>query len=345
MSQNQLFKSRKYTRRNLLGLGGVLIASGGTWAFLGTNNAKNAKQTILETNPQKPVSVTTASGLRVHGLQTGWITIKQSHYQLTGPEALRIGSILMDTRWTQPLPMLSWVIEHPEGLIVIDTGERAGANDLETYVACADPSSRSFLSKNFRINVQLEMELGPQIRKLGLEPNDVRWVIQTHLHFDHANGFAFTPKAEILISRAELEGQRAAPVGAVSCLYPNNFKPRTLDYRQIQYGPFMQHHPLTKAGDVLIVPTPGHSYGHQSVVLLDNNQSYLFTGDVVFDEHQLQAREIAGIVNDVQKSRASLETVREYVLQNQTIFLPSHDPESLSRLAGQQITKIEKRPS
>jgi N-acyl homoserine lactone hydrolase len=322
-----------------------MIASGGTWAIFGSNNASTTTRTILEMKPQAPVSITTASGLRIHGLQSGWIAIKQSHYQLTGPEALRIASILGDTRWTQPLPMLSWVIEHPEGLIVIDTGERAGANDLETHVACADPISRTFLSKNFRINVQPEMELGPQLRKLGLEPNDVRWVVQTHLHFDHANGFAFIPKAEVLISRAELEGQRAAPVGAISCLYPSNFNPQALDYHPVEFGPFAQHSALTKAGDVLIVPTPGHSYGHQSVLLLDNDRSYLLAGDVVFDERQLQERELAGIVNNIGRSRASLETVREYVSKNPTVLLPSHDPASLARLASQQITKIEKRPA
>jgi N-acyl homoserine lactone hydrolase len=322
-----------------------MIASGGTWATIGTNNSRTTAQIILEMKPQAPVSITTASGLRVHGLQTGWIAIKQNHYQLNGPEALRIASILADLRWTQPLPMLSWVIEHPEGLIVIDSGERAGANDLETYVACADPISRTFLSKNFRVNVQPEMELGPQLRQLGLEPNDVRWVVQTHLHFDHANGFAFTPKAEILISRAELEGQRTAPVGAISCLYPSNFNPRALDYSSVSYGPFAQHSALTKAGDVLIVPTAGHSYGHQSVLLLDNDRSYLLAGDVVFDERQLQERELAGIVNNIGQSRASLETVREYVSKNPTVLLPSHDPASLARLGDQQITKIEKRPA
>jgi N-acyl homoserine lactone hydrolase len=337
--------ARRFTRRDILGIGGLLIASGGTWAAIGTNNSRKTAQTVLETKPQPAVSMTTASGLRVHGLQTGWIAIKQSHYQLTDPEPLRIARIFTDTRWTQPLPMLSWVIEHPEGLIVIDTGERAGANDLETYVTCADPISRTFLSKNFRINVQPEMELGPQLRQLGLEPIDVRWVVQTHLHFDHANGFAFTPKAEVLISRAELEGQRRAPIGAISCLYPSNFNPRALDYGSVSFGPFAQHHALTKAGDVLIVPTPGHSYGHQSVVLLDHNRSYLFAGDVVFDERQLRQHELAGIVNDIDQSRTSLETVREYITKNPTVLLPSHDPASLARLASQQITRIEKRPT
>jgi hypothetical protein len=116
MRQASTNMPRKYTRRNILGIGSVLIASGGTWAIFGNNNASKTTRTILETTPQPPISITTASGMRIHGLQTGWIAIKQNHYQLTGPEALRIASILGDTRWTQPLPMLSWVIEHPEGI-------------------------------------------------------------------------------------------------------------------------------------------------------------------------------------------------------------------------------------
>ena len=333
---------KTYTRRNALGLGFGLAASGGTWGLLGSSNAQKAAQVTLEMTPQAPVSITTAGGLRVHGLQTGWISIKQNHYRLSVPEALRLVSIAADLNWTRPLPMLSWVIEHPEGLIVIDTGERAGANDLATYVACADPLNRAIIAQNFRVNVLPEMELGPQLAKLGLAAGDVRWVVQTHLHFDHANGFGDVPKADVLIARAELEGQRAAPAGALSCLYPRDFSPRALDYKATAFESFPQHFTLTRAGDVLVVPTPGHSYGHQSVLLRDTNRSYLFAGDVVFDEGQLQRREIAGIVHDVAQSRASLENVRIYAERQPTIVLPSHDPESLRRLKSQQITMISR---
>ena len=333
---------KTYTRRNALGLTFGLIASGGAWNFVGSSKAQQTAQVTLEMSPQAPVSVTTASGLRVHGLQTGWISIKQNHYRLAGPEALRLASIAADLTWTRPLPMLSWVIEHPEGLIVIDTGERAGANDLSTYVSCADPLNRAVITQNFRVNVLPEMELGAQLKKLGLEPSDVRWVVQTHLHFDHANGFGDVPKAEVLIARAELEGQRAAPAGALSCLYPRNFSPRALDYQSGAFENFAQHCVLTRAGDVLIVPTPGHSYGHQSVLLHDTKNSYLFAGDVVFAEGQLQRRETAGIVHDVAQSRSSLETVRSYAERHPTIVLPSHDPASLRRLNNRQVTSIAK---
>ena len=332
--------TKTYTRRNALGLSLGMISSGGSWSFIGSSNARQAARVTVEMKPQPSVTVTTACGQRVHGLQTGWISIKRNHYRLSGPEALRIPSILTDLNWTEPKPILSWVIEHPEGLIVVDTGERAGANDLNSYVTCADLINRSVITGNFRVHVLPEMELGPQLRKLGLEPRDVRWVVQTHLHFDHANGFGDVPKAEVLIARAELEGQWAVPVGALSCLYPRDFNPQALDYKVSAFESFPQHYPLTRAGDVLIVPTPGHSYGHQSVLLRDTNRSYLFAGDVVFDEGQLQRREIAGIVHNVSESRSSLEAVRTYAERHPTLVLPSHDPASLRRLENQQVTNI-----
>jgi N-acyl homoserine lactone hydrolase len=333
------------SRRNFLkgtaALLGILGVGGSSYNFIGRRNASVIAQEISELSPVTPVTITTASDIRVHGIQTGWITIKNNHYRLRGPESLRFPSIVADTTWTEPKPMLSWVIEHPEGLIVIDTGERAAARDLGTYLTCADPGNQFFITRNFQVNVEPETELGPQLVNLGLNPNDVRWVIQTHLHFDHADGFDFFPEAEVLISRTELEGQRRQAIGAVSCLYPSDFTPIALDYKSQSYETFENHFVLTKAEDVIVVPTHGHSYGHQSILLRDNDKTFFFTGDVVFDERQLVERETAGIVHDVTQSKDSLERSRKFVASSPAVLLPSHDPHSLQRLSNQQLTVIQ----
>lgn len=309
-------------------------------AGLGMTRTPEVGSGPAEPQPVAPVTVMTASGVRVHGVQTGWIEVKTAHYRLRGPAALRLPSIVLDKSWTEPKPMLSWVLEHPEGLIVIDTGERAGARDLGTYVACADPVNRAIITRNFRVSVSPESELGPQLVRLGLAPDEVRWVVQTHLHFDHADGFGFFPNAEVLVSRAELEGHRRRPLGAVSCLYPAGFSPTALKYVPRPYGAFGSHFPLTRAEDVVIVPTYGHSYGHQSVLLRDQGATLLFAGDVVFDERQLLGREVAGIVQHVGRARDSIDRVRAWVASTPTVFLPSHDPGSLERLRQQQRTPL-----
>lgn len=224
---------------------------------------------------------------------------------------------------------------------MVDTGERNLAQELNRYLACADPVTRLFIRRNFSFEIEADAELGAQLSRLGLSARDVRWVVLTHLHFDHADGLGFFPGAEIVVSRREYDGQRRAPQGAVSCLWPQGLNPSLIDYTSGAYGGFPNHHALTRARDVLLMPTPGHSYGHQSVVIKDHDLTYFLAGDVVFDEGQLQQREVAGIVQDVPASRASLELARRFVIEHSTVFLPSHDPASLRRLADRQVTRLE----
>ena len=332
------------SRRHFLELSGLTLGAfsigGASCAALGRQGGTSAAETVNAMEPIAPVSVTTPSGIKVHGVQTGWICIKSNHYRMRGPESLKELNILTDTRWAEPKPILSWVIEHPEGLIVIDSSERAGARDLQTYLACADAGSRYFITRNFRVNVEPESELGPQLVKLGLSPVDVRWCVQTHLHFDHANGFDLLPQADVLVARAELEGHRAVPNGAVFCKYPSDFNPLALDYLH-PYKGFSGHYPVTAAGDVVIVPTPGHSYGHQSVLLEGDNQTLFFAGDVTYDERQLLEGEVSGINVGVDATKASMRAARAYLTATPSVYLPSHDPKSSDRLRHLQVTNVE----
>ena len=335
-------------RRFLSGVAGMLggtAAAVGLGSLVGHVKADAAQQQVSALASVPPISITTAPGVRLHGIQTGWIAFKSAHYRLRPPEGLRFAAILTDPNWAAPKPMLSWVIEHPEGLIVVDSGERARASHLGAYLAEADPGNRFFIRRNFRVQVAVKDELGPQMRRLGLSPADVRWVVQTHLHFDHANGLSFFPQAEVLVSRPEYENQRRAPVGAVSALWPRDFEPSLVAYRQAPFGPFARHFPLTRSGDVVLVPTPGHSYGHQSVIVQGSDASYVLAGNVAFDEGQLMRRELGGIVLDVPQSGESLSLTRQFVASAPIVFLPSHDPDSLGRLARGQRTTIPGGPA
>ena len=97
----------------------------------------------------------------------------------------------MDREWTEPLPIYAWLIEHPEGLIVVDTGETARAGEPGYF-----PRWHPYFKLAVREWVQPEDEIGPRLRALGFSPDDVRWVILTHLHTDHAGGLAHFPRSD-----------------------------------------------------------------------------------------------------------------------------------------------------
>ncbi len=278
-----------------------------------------------------PVSVITRSGVRIHGIQTGVLAIKRAHARLRRPAALRLLSIVLDPTWTPLLPILTWVIEHHEGLFVIDTGERAAASDIDSYMA-ADPANRWFFKRNLPLFVTPSEELAAQMRRLGLPPEAVRTVVLTHLHGDHAGGLDFFPQAEFLVARAEYEGHLRQPLGAVRSLWPDGWSPQLIEHSGPALGPFPATHALTRAGDLLLIPTPGHSYGHQSALLLDGERSYLFAGDLAFSEAQLRAQGLQGIAQDLGQARTTLERTWRFAQSTTTVFLPSHDPHALQRL-------------
>ena len=250
--------------------------------------------------------------MRVHALQMGTVRVKSVHRAWRGPDGLRLAALLLDPTYTEPLPVYAWVIEHPEGLILVDTG--AGA-----------PAPRSV--GLVRRQVLPEQELGPQMRALGLSPADVRWTVLTHLHPDHAGGLAHVPHAEVLVSRQEVAAHRR----------PLPFTPHLIDYPHAPPWPFPGAYTLTRAGDVHIVPTPGHSPGHQSVIVQAGDLALFIAGDASFTEEQVRSHQALGIARDPRQARQTLQHVHDYVELTPTVYLPSHDPAATRRLAERRV--------
>ena len=67
--------------------------------------------------------------MRMHAIQTGTVAIKTRQMSGRGHGPLRLVNTLLDATWTEPLPIYAWVIEHPEGLIVVDTGDTAHTSE------------------------------------------------------------------------------------------------------------------------------------------------------------------------------------------------------------------------
>jgi N-acyl homoserine lactone hydrolase len=197
--------------------------------------------------------------LKIHAIQTGTVALTSAWREGVGHGRRRLLHAILDQGWTEPLPIYAFVIEHPEGVIVVDTGEDARASE-RSYFASWHPGLRAF-----REWVEPEQEIGPQLELLGIRPSDVRWVVMTHLHTDHAGGLHHFPDNEILVTRTELEygsGLRGRVRGYVANEHwPAWFRPTTLELDPEPFGPFPQSLRLTEAGDVTLVPVPGPHAG------------------------------------------------------------------------------------
>src|SRR5215475_9830444 len=135
--------------------------------------------------------------MQIHAIQTGFVRTKTAQIEGRGHGLLRQLAIFTDQNWTEWLPIYAWVIDHPEGVIVVDTGQ--GRHLLET-----GKSLHPYMRWEVVFRIEPDEEIGPQLRALGIGPRDVKRVVLTHLHIDHDGGLAHFPQGEILVSRGEL---------------------------------------------------------------------------------------------------------------------------------------------
>src|SRR5215212_2616299 len=160
--------------------------------------------------------------MRVHAIRTGSVRIKSAHREGHGPRPLRMSRILIDRNWTDWLPTFAWVIEHDEGVIVVDTGQ--AAHLLLEHGRSLNP----FLRWEFLFRIEPEEEVGPQLRALGIGPHDINRVVLTHLHCDHDAGLKHFADAEIWVSRGELstaQGRMGMIRGYLPQRWPSWFDP------------------------------------------------------------------------------------------------------------------------
>lgn len=273
--------------------------------------------------------------MQLHAIQTGTVVVKESQRRGSrGNGPVRLVNTLLDSDWTEPLPIYAWVIEHPEGVIVVDTGDTAHTAD-RGYLPWWHP----YYQLGVKLFVQREEEIGPQLRRLGILPQDVRWLIMTHLHTDHAGGLHHFPQSEILVSRREYElaaGWMGRLRGFLPNRWPSWFTPQLVDFVPTSIESFRQSFALTQSGDVHLVPTPGHTAGHLSVIVQDDPYTYFLAGDTSYTEQLMLDQVVDGVTLNNQAARRTLAQTRRYVQSRPTIYLPSHDPDAAQRLADRQ---------
>ncbi len=268
--------------------------------------------------------------MKIHLISTGQVKISQNFRVGKGKGAMRLINALSDRRFSNWLPIYCTVIEHPEGLIVIDTGIPATANDPVYF-----PPHIRLLQRAAPFQITPEQEIGAQMRARGLDPREVRWVISTHLHQDHDGGMQHFPNAEFLIGREEWAA--GAGWGGRMNGYFNgrwsNISPRLIDFTGRAYHSFGRSEAVTQAGDIRLVPTPGHSKGHLSVVIEQGDQIIFVAGDAAYTQDLLINDVIDGVGPDPDAQHETHRRILELAARVPTIFLPSHDPEAEDRLA------------
>ena len=183
---------------------GALRSSGSRNHEVAIRRKRSRQLASCVTRPRARAPVgSPAMPLRVVALPTGRVQVHPRQTRAVGPDALRPLAVVVERGFTEPLPVLSWAVVHPDGVIVVDAGQ---APDF------AAPWWDVYTRTAVRFHVAPEDALPARLREAGLDPGDVRLHVLTHLHVDHV-GFAGALPAARLVCTAE-EAAAAARPGA-----------------------------------------------------------------------------------------------------------------------------------
>ena len=191
------------------------------------------------------------------------------------PKPLWERRIAADERNRIQLGMRCLLIEHPSGLILIDSGagNKENAKFHEIYGV-----------ENAGANGRTALEDG--LAQVGVSPEQIAILISTHLHFDHAGGNTFVddagvvrptfPRARYLVQRGEYEFATHTNERTAASYFDRNYIP-TLESGQLEL--------LEGESEIVdgigVLVTPGHTPYHQSVVIRSAGETAIFLGDLV----------------------------------------------------------------
>jgi glyoxylase-like metal-dependent hydrolase (beta-lactamase superfamily II) len=222
----------------------------------------------------------TLGRLRCHTLEGGRQRLDGGAMFGVVPRTLWKTRIEPDDRNRIPLAMRCVLVEHPDGLVLIDTalGNKEDSKFLDIY---------GVENQGLEGATQLEDALA----SAGFLPRDVKWVINTHLHFDHAGGNTTMdpdlendprrhirmtfPNATYVVQRGELEFARHTNERTRASYLPHNFDPVAAADRW-----------RLLEGDGEILPgirarvTPGHVPWHQVLLIESAGETAAFVGDL-----------------------------------------------------------------
>ncbi|KAA0273234.1 MAG: N-acyl homoserine lactonase family protein [Acidobacteria bacterium] len=259
--------------------------------------------------------------IALHVLDTGRVQIHRRQVDPHPRDRLRLPATLLDRRWTDWLSVWSFAIEHPEGVVVVDAGQDP---DL------VKPLWDVYLRHAVRFDVGEGDRQATRLRNAGLDAGAVRYHVFTHLHVDHV-GTGPLPGATVVLNADEWRAGTARGARLRGYMRPGIHDPETVEGDHDLYGD----------GTIRLIAAPGHTAGHQSVLVTPpEGPRILITGDAVYSEAALLSRTIDGVAVAPDRSRASIDRLRGLCAEAPTVVAPTHEPAAARRIADRLVTSV-----
>jgi N-acyl homoserine lactone hydrolase len=230
-----------------------------------------------------------------------------------------------DCGGTMQLPYFFYLIRHPEGDVLFDSGAHPAL--------MSDPRQRlGEAADRSGIVMAPGDDVAGRLGTLGVEAGDVGHVVQSHLHYDHCGGLEFLPGATVYVQQGELAFAYWPPVYQRGAFARQDFD-AVRNWKQLR-----GEYDVFNDGRLLIFPTPGHTPGHQSLLVRLDGRAYILTGDAVYDQEKMRQRRLPGCLWSPDAVIESWERIEEMQRRHDATLIVAHDLhwEESVRLAPQE---------
>ncbi|WP_242888663.1 N-acyl homoserine lactonase family protein [Actinomadura litoris] len=211
--------------------------------------------------------------------------------------------------------MFMFVIESAGTRVIVDTGTLAP----------------EYVRRHHAYDFARDPEETPEtvLRQAGIEPDDIDYVVNTHLHWDHCSNNALFRNARVLVNRRELE----------YAINPLPIHERAYEKLPGLQAPWMSAWDRTEAitGEqricpgVTVVPMPGHTPGSQGVLVEADNGRYLLAGDAIGVYENWDSGDWRqSVAPTIHTNLIECYETFEYVAALDCEVIPSHDHRALT---------------
>jgi len=195
-----------------------------------------------------------------------------------------------------------YLLKHNQGWLLWDTGLADAIAAMPEGLRPSDPRATHW---------RRPKTLAAQLEQLGVKPSDIKYVAVSHSHPDHIGNIAMFPQSTLLVQKVEYEWP--SPAGP-------RFRPE-LPVTKVEGD-----HDVFGDGSVTLVATPGHTPGHQSLLVrLNKTGAVLLSGDAVHFKENWDNRRVPDINDNKEQSSASMQRLAEIMAREKAQLWINHD--------------------
>lgn len=264
-------------------------------------------------------AATSVKALQMYRLDCGLIEISDLDDFSTAGDYAGLSATFTDT---------CWLLRHPKGNVLWDLGLPTG------LVGNGE-------QKNGVFTLSMDRTLSDQLAEIGLFASDIDMLSISHSHFDHAGQADQFPKAKWLVHADEFAAMFPAETDTQTGAADDDSNEESdagslnpfLDFASLERQEFTGEYDVFGDGSVIIIPTPGHTPGHTSLlVTLPETGPVLLTGDLYHRRQSRTLKRVPRFNTDEAATRASMEMIEARVSALGARLIIQHEIEDMADL-------------